>query len=108
MSSGLVRITYQLRTVVAAGRRLPRKSTLASRGTEEVPRTSVEVVGGAPALAALAEARERGAAALGGVNVVGSSIARQTDAGAYLHCPLYTSDAADDTPILDLGGPLIL
>ncbi len=39
----------------------------------------------ADTLAALREARERGALALGVVNVVGSSIARETDAGVYLH-----------------------
>ena len=38
----------------------------------------------ADTLAALAEAKERGALALGVVNVVGSSIARSTDAGVYL------------------------
>jgi glucosamine--fructose-6-phosphate aminotransferase (isomerizing) len=38
----------------------------------------------ADTLAALAEARDRGALSLGVVNVVGSSIARQTDAGVYL------------------------
>lgn len=35
--------------------------------------------------AALKEAKERGALALGVVNVVGSTIARETDAGVYLH-----------------------
>ena len=39
----------------------------------------------ADTLAALQEAKERGALAMGIVNVVGSSIARQTDAGVYLH-----------------------
>ena len=39
----------------------------------------------ADTLAALREARERGAMCLGVVNVVGSSIARDTDAGVYLH-----------------------
>ena len=39
----------------------------------------------ADTLAALREARERGAMALGVVNVVGSSMARETDAGVYLH-----------------------
>ena len=39
----------------------------------------------ADTLAALREARERGALGVGVVNVVGSSIARQTDAGVYLH-----------------------
>ncbi len=38
----------------------------------------------ADTLAALREAKERGALALGVVNVVGSSIARETDAGVYL------------------------
>ena len=38
----------------------------------------------ADTLAALREARERGALALGAVNVVGSSLARETDAGIYL------------------------
>ncbi len=38
----------------------------------------------ADTLAALHEARERGALSLGVVNVVGSSIARETDAGVYL------------------------
>jgi len=36
-------------------------------------------------LAAVEEAKERGATVLGVVNVVGSSIARATDAGVYLH-----------------------
>jgi glucosamine--fructose-6-phosphate aminotransferase (isomerizing) len=36
-------------------------------------------------LAAVEEAKERGATVLGVVNVVGSSIARETDAGIYLH-----------------------
>jgi glucosamine--fructose-6-phosphate aminotransferase (isomerizing) len=36
-------------------------------------------------LAAVEEAKERGAAVLGIVNVVGSSIARATDSGVYLH-----------------------
>ena len=36
-------------------------------------------------LAAVEEAKERGATVLGVVNVVGSSIARTTDAGVYLH-----------------------
>jgi glucosamine--fructose-6-phosphate aminotransferase (isomerizing) len=39
----------------------------------------------ADTLAALREARERGALALGVVNVVGSTIARETDGGVYLH-----------------------
>jgi glucosamine--fructose-6-phosphate aminotransferase (isomerizing) len=39
----------------------------------------------ADTLAALREARERGAMALGIVNAVGSTIARETDAGVYLH-----------------------
>ncbi len=39
----------------------------------------------ADTLAALHEARERGAIALGVVNAVGSTIARDTDAGVYLH-----------------------
>ncbi len=39
----------------------------------------------ADTLAALHEVTQRGATALGVVNVVGSSIARQTDAGVYLH-----------------------
>ena len=39
----------------------------------------------ADTLAALREAKERGALALGVVNVVGSTIARETDAGIYLH-----------------------
>jgi glucosamine--fructose-6-phosphate aminotransferase (isomerizing) len=38
----------------------------------------------ADTIAALDEARERGALALGVVNVVGSTIARETDAGVYL------------------------
>ncbi|QOJ00591.1 MAG: glutamine--fructose-6-phosphate transaminase (isomerizing) [Phycisphaeraceae bacterium] len=38
----------------------------------------------ADTLAALSEAKERGAIALGVINVVGSSIARETDAGVYL------------------------
>ena len=38
----------------------------------------------ADTLAALQEAKERGALAIGVVNVVGSSIARETDAGVYL------------------------
>ena len=39
----------------------------------------------ADTLAALREAREKGALALGIVNAVGSTIARETDAGIYLH-----------------------
>ena len=39
----------------------------------------------ADTLSALREARARGALALGVVNVVGSSIARETDAGVYIH-----------------------
>ncbi|MCG3181530.1 MAG: Glutamine--fructose-6-phosphate aminotransferase [isomerizing] [Phycisphaerae bacterium] len=39
----------------------------------------------ADTLAALREARERGALVLGVVNAVGSTIARETDAGVYLH-----------------------
>ncbi|MCC6580535.1 MAG: glutamine--fructose-6-phosphate transaminase (isomerizing) [Phycisphaeraceae bacterium] len=39
----------------------------------------------ADTLAALREAKERGATAIGVVNVVGSTIARDTDAGVYLH-----------------------
>ncbi|MFP4353668.1 MAG: glutamine--fructose-6-phosphate transaminase (isomerizing) [Phycisphaerae bacterium] len=39
----------------------------------------------ADTLAALREARQKGALALGIVNVVGSTIARETDAGVYLH-----------------------
>jgi len=39
----------------------------------------------ADTLAALREAKERGALSLGVVNVVGSSIARETDAGVFLH-----------------------
>ncbi len=39
----------------------------------------------ADTLAALAEARERGAIGLGVVNSVGSTISRETDAGVYLH-----------------------
>ena len=39
----------------------------------------------ADTLAALREAKEKGAIALGVVNVVGSTIARETDAGVYLH-----------------------
>ena len=39
----------------------------------------------ADTLAALREAREKGALTLGIVNVVGSTIARDTDAGIYLH-----------------------
>ena len=39
----------------------------------------------ADTLAALHEAKKRGALVLGVVNVVGSSIARETDAGIYLH-----------------------
>ena len=38
----------------------------------------------ADTIAALSEARERGALSLGVVNVVGSTIARETDAGVYL------------------------
>ena len=40
----------------------------------------------ADTLAALREAKLKGALALGIVNVVGSTIARETDAGVYLHC----------------------
>ena len=39
----------------------------------------------ADTLAALREAKQRGAVVLGVVNVVGSTIARETDAGVYLH-----------------------
>jgi len=39
----------------------------------------------ADTLAALREARDKGALALGIVNVVGSTIARETDAGVFLH-----------------------
>ncbi|MGH6961314.1 MAG: glutamine--fructose-6-phosphate transaminase (isomerizing), partial [Dongiaceae bacterium] len=39
----------------------------------------------ADTLAALREAREKGALALGIVNAVGSTVARETDAGVYLH-----------------------
>ena len=39
----------------------------------------------ADTLAAVEQAKERGATTLGVVNVVGSSIARMTDAGVYLH-----------------------
>jgi glucosamine--fructose-6-phosphate aminotransferase (isomerizing) len=39
----------------------------------------------ADTLAALREAKERGALALGVINAVGSTIARETDAGIYLH-----------------------
>ncbi len=39
----------------------------------------------ADTLAALREARDKGAMSLGIVNVVGSTIARETDAGVYLH-----------------------
>jgi glucosamine--fructose-6-phosphate aminotransferase (isomerizing) len=39
----------------------------------------------ADSLAALVEAQERGALGIGVVNSVGSTIARQTDAGVYLH-----------------------
>src|SRR5256885_3140066 len=39
----------------------------------------------ADTLAALREAREKGAMAIGIVNVVGSTIARETDGGIYLH-----------------------
>jgi glucosamine--fructose-6-phosphate aminotransferase (isomerizing) len=39
----------------------------------------------ADTLAALREAKERGALALGVVNAVGSTISRETDAGVYLH-----------------------
>jgi len=39
----------------------------------------------ADTLAALREAKEKGALALGIINVVGSTIARETDAGIYLH-----------------------
>jgi len=39
----------------------------------------------ADTIAALMEARQRGALALGVVNVVGSTMARETDAGVYLH-----------------------
>lgn len=39
----------------------------------------------ADTLAALREAKDKGALALGIVNVVGSTIARETDAGVYLH-----------------------
>jgi glutamine---fructose-6-phosphate transaminase (isomerizing) len=40
----------------------------------------------ADTLAALREAKEKGAIALGVINSVGSTIAREADAGVYLHC----------------------
>lgn len=40
----------------------------------------------ADTLAALREAKEKGALALGVINAVGSTIARESDAGVYLHC----------------------
>src|SRR5690606_11237204 len=40
----------------------------------------------ADTLAAVREARLKGALALGVINVVGSTIAREADAGVYLHC----------------------
>ena len=40
----------------------------------------------ADTLAALREAQQKGALTLGIVNVVGSTIAREADAGVYLHC----------------------
>jgi len=40
----------------------------------------------ADTLAALREAQHKGALALGVINVVGSTIAREADAGVYLHC----------------------
>jgi len=40
----------------------------------------------ADTLAAMREARQKGALVLGVVNVVGSTIAREADAGVYLHC----------------------
>ncbi|HOQ87600.1 MAG TPA: glutamine--fructose-6-phosphate transaminase (isomerizing) [Phycisphaerae bacterium] len=40
----------------------------------------------ADTLAALREAKEKGALVLGVVNAVGSTIARESDAGVYLHC----------------------
>ena len=40
----------------------------------------------ADTLAAVREAKMKGALVLGAVNVVGSTIARETDAGVYLHC----------------------
>ena len=40
----------------------------------------------ADTLAALREAKQRGALALGIVNVVGSTIAREAESGVYLHC----------------------
>ena len=40
----------------------------------------------ADTLAALREAKEKGALALGVINVVGSTMARESDAGVYLHC----------------------
>src|SRR5262249_50633135 len=39
----------------------------------------------ADTLAALREAKEKGALAIGVINVVGSTIARETDGGIYLH-----------------------
>ena len=44
----------------------------------------------ADTLAALKLAKEKGAATFGIVNVVGSSIARFTDAGCYIHAVSYT------------------
>ncbi len=57
----------------------------------------------ADSLAAMREIKRKGATVFGVVNVVGSSIARDTDAGVYLPvgpeiCILYPSDAADDSP----------
>lgn len=53
------------------------------------PRTAVIVISQsgetADTLAALREAKNKGALALGIVNVVGSTIARETDAGVYTH-----------------------
>src|SRR6185503_18133683 len=40
----------------------------------------------ADTLGALREAKEKGALALGVINVVGSTIARESDGGVYLHC----------------------
>ncbi|MCX5671050.1 MAG: glutamine--fructose-6-phosphate transaminase (isomerizing), partial [Planctomycetota bacterium] len=47
----------------------------------------------ADTLAALREAHLRGALTLGIVNVVGSTIARETEAGVYLHCGPEIGDA---------------
>ena len=65
----------------------PASSATATRSSKKERSSSPSASRGetADTLAALREAKEKGALALGVVNVVGSTIARETDAGIYLH-----------------------